>query len=90
MIAFFRILLGIDALAAAVVAFFFMWGLSDGSVSSFNIGIWLALVAGVCVVLAGGIILKSIGQPLAAIGLLLILAMPATLFGLFFLLVDIL
>ena len=43
----FRILFGIDALAAAVVAFFFVWGLSDGSVSAFNILLWLALLGGV-------------------------------------------
>ena len=43
----FRILFGIDALAAAVVLFFFIWGLSDGTVSDFNILLWLALLGGV-------------------------------------------
>jgi nitrogen fixation-related uncharacterized protein len=33
----YRVLIGIDLLAAAVVLFFFLWGLSDGTVSSFNI-----------------------------------------------------
>lgn len=89
MIAFW-LLLGIDALAAAVVAFFFFWGLTDGTVSSFNIGIWLALVGGVCGVLGGGVALKSAGKLRAAIGILLVLAIPATLMGLFFLLLIIL
>ena len=56
----FRILFGIDALAAAVVAFFFVWGLSDGSVSAFNILLWLALLGGVGVVLGGGLWLERV------------------------------
>ena len=54
-LATFRILFGIDALAAAVVAFFLVWGLSDGSVSAFNILLWLALLCGVGVVLGVGL-----------------------------------
>jgi hypothetical protein len=81
----FRILFGIDALAAAVVAFFFVWGLSDGSVSAFNILLWLALLGGVGVVLGGGLWLSAYGQRRLANGVLLILAIPAALIGLFFL-----
>ena len=36
-----------EALAAAVVAFFLVWGLNDGRVSAFNILLWLALLCGV-------------------------------------------
>lgn len=82
----FRILFGIDALAAAVVVFFFLWGLSDGSVSSFNILLWLAMLGGVGGVLGGGAWLRSNGHLRVANGVLLILAIPATLIGLFFLL----
>jgi hypothetical protein len=81
----FRILFGIDALAAAVVAFFFVWGLGDGTVSSFNILLWLAMLGGVGAILAGGLWLRSYGRVWPANGVLLILALPATLFALFFL-----
>ncbi len=86
----FRILFGIDALAAAVVVFFFLWGLSDGSVSSFNILLWLAMLGGVGSVLGGGAWLRSYGQLGLAYGVLLLLAIPATLIGLFFLLLIVL
>jgi hypothetical protein len=81
----FRILFGIDALAAAVVAFFFVWGLGDGTVSSFNILLWLVMLGGVGAILAGGLWLRSFGRVWPANGVLLILALPATLFALFFL-----
>ena len=81
----FRILFGIDALTAAVVLFFFLWGLGDGTVSEFNILLWLVLVGGVGLVLGGGLWLKARSQLRLANGLLLVLAIPATLIGLFFL-----
>ncbi|HME22923.1 MAG TPA: hypothetical protein VKI44_16570 [Acetobacteraceae bacterium] len=81
----FRILLGIDALTAAVVAFFFIWGLSDGTVSDFNILLWLAMLGFVAAILGGGLWLRSRGLLGPAIGVLLILAFPATMIGLFFL-----
>ena len=81
----FRILFGIDALAAAVVLFFFLWGLGDGTVSEFNILLWLCLVGGVGGVLGGGLWLNVKGQRRLANSLLLVLAIPATLLGLFFL-----
>jgi hypothetical protein len=86
----FRILIGIDLLAAAVVLFFFLWGLSDGTVSSFNILIWMVLVGGVAAVLGGGVWLNAYGQRRLANGVLLMLAIPATLLGLFFLMLIIL
>jgi hypothetical protein len=79
----FRVLFGIDALAAALVVFFFLWGVSDGTVSSFNILLWLMMLAGVGGVLGGGLWLRSIGQPRLAIGVLLILAIPTALFAFF-------
>ena len=86
----FRILFGIDALAAAVVLFFFVWGLSDGTVSSFNILLWLALLGGCAGILGGGLLLNAYGQRRIANGVLLILAFPAFMIGLFFLAVIIL
>lgn len=81
----FRILFGIDTLAAAVVVFFFIWGVADGTVSAFNIVIWLVLLGGVAAVLGGGWQLHTAGQRRIANGVLLILAIPATLLALFFL-----
>ena len=81
----FRILFGIDSLAAAVVVFFFIWGLADGTVSAFNIVIWLVLLGGVAAVLGGGWQLRAAGQGRIANGVLLILAIPATLLALFLL-----
>ncbi len=86
----FRILLGIDALAAAVVLLFFLWGLSDGSVSAFNILLWLALVGGVGGVIGGGLWLNAYGQRRLANGVLLMLAIPATLLAVFFLAIIVL
>ena len=37
----FRILFGIDTLVAVVALWFFVIGLGDGSVSSFNMLLWL-------------------------------------------------
>lgn len=82
---FTRILLGFDALIALVVFAFFFVGLGDGTVSSFNILIWIAMVGGVLAVVGGGLILAMQGQRGAAIGVLLILAIPGAL-ALFFLL----
>ena len=81
----FGILLGIDALAAATALFFFVWGLSDGTVSEFNILLWLALLGGVAAILGGGLLLNAHGQGRLANGVLAILALPAFGIGLFFL-----
>ncbi|HTI83710.1 MAG TPA: hypothetical protein VL614_24930 [Acetobacteraceae bacterium] len=82
----FRILFGIDALAVAVVVFFFLWGVSDGTVSSFNILLWLVMLGGVGGVLGGGAWLRSQGHARVANSVLLVLAIPAMLLVLFFLL----
>ena len=42
-----RTLLGIGLLVAIVVVYFFVVGLADGSVSSFNMSLWLGLLAAV-------------------------------------------
>ena len=81
----YRIFLVLDAITAAVILFFFMWGLADGTVSSFNILMWLLLMGGVAGLLGGGWALKQKGQMAAANVLLGVLAAPALCFLLFFL-----
>jgi hypothetical protein len=80
---FVRVLLAIDAAAAAVILYFFVIGLADGSVSSFNGALWAATLASVAAILGGGALLNAKGQRGLAIVLLLVLAIPAALFGLF-------
>ena len=87
---FFSILVSIDALAAAVTLFFFVWGLSDGTVSSFNILEWLLLLGGVGGVLGGGLVLNANGRRRLATGVLLVLAFPSFMIALFFLMLIIL
>jgi hypothetical protein len=81
----FWLLWSINAVIAAIVLFFFFWGLNDGSVSSFNMLLWLALLGGVGLVIGGSLFLRAIGKPILAIVLSLLLAVPGLLMGLFFL-----
>jgi hypothetical protein len=81
----FRILWGIDALVALVVLYFFFVGLADGSVSSFNIGLWSVVLLVLGGVLAGSVALRSAGYSGPAYAVLLILAVPAVLVAILFL-----
>lgn len=81
----YRILFAIDAIAAAILLFFFSWGLSDGTVSSFNLHIWLAMLGGVGLVLAGGLWFGARREYLPGGLVLAILALPCAAFALFFL-----
>jgi hypothetical protein len=81
----FRCFLAVDAVVAAVVVYFFIVGLGDGSVSSFNGGLWAAILAGVAGVLIAGWLLNAGGRRRAAIAVLAIVAIPGLLFGLFLL-----
>lgn len=83
----FRVLFGIDALVALVVLYFFFLGLADGSVSSFNAGIWSVLLLMVAGVIAGGLWLRAAGHRRAAHALLLVLALPGIVYALFLVLV---
>ena len=85
----FWIVFGIDAVAALAAFYFFLEGLGDGSVSSFNMTLWLALLGGVIAILGGGWMLNVNGRRRTAIGVLSILAIPSVLFGLFMLLIVI-
>jgi hypothetical protein len=75
----------IDAVTGAIILCFLFWGLADGSVSSFNILIWIAILAALAAVVAGSLLLKAIGSPGLGMMLLLVLAVPAVLYALFLL-----
>ena len=80
---FFWILWGIALAVGLVVLYFFFVGLADGSVSSFNGGLWLVLLVVTGGVLGGSLWLKQRKQLLLAKILLLVLAAPGVLTGLF-------
>jgi len=77
----FWILWGFDVLVALVVVYFFLVGLNDGSVSSFNMGLWTTILAVLAVVMGGSVWLKSRGQTALAVAFLLLLALPALFFA---------
>ena len=81
----FWILWAIDALIALVILYFFFLGLADGTVSMFNIGSWIAILAALAAVIGGSLWLRSAGRKAPATIVLLILAVPGILFALFFL-----
>jgi hypothetical protein len=81
---FFKILLGIDVAVAVVVLYFFEVGLNDGSISSFNMYLWLEMLTCVAAVLIGGLTLRSYGHPRLAKAVLMILAVPGVSYVLFF------
>lgn len=81
----FWILWGIDAIVALVLLYFFFIGLADGSVSSFNMGLWLLLLFVSIGVLVGSFYLKSKEKLVIAKILLGIEAVPAFFFFMFFL-----
>ena len=82
---FFWILWGIDAIIGLVVLYFFFEGISDGTVSATNGGLWLIMLAGLVAVLLGSLYLNSHQNFMWAKVLAGLLAIPGFLFGLFFL-----
>jgi hypothetical protein len=76
----------IDALICLVIGVFFVLGGLGGSISSFNIGIWIAIGFALLAILGGGLWLKALGFPVFATALLLLLVIPGLLSGLFILL----
>ena len=78
------------ALAVSAVAFlFFFWGLLDGSISSFNMTLWLTMLALVTVIPLAGWALRSSGKARPAILVLSLLAVPGLIYALFILLLVI-
>ena len=80
----FKILWVINAIAALIIVYFFFEGISDGSVSGFNIGLWLLIIGALAVILIGSILLRSNGHSKMGIALLFIMAIPVVLFVLYF------
>jgi len=74
----------VDALVALVALGFFAVGLGDGSVSSYNIGLWSLILLVVTAVPVGSLLLRSKGRRGAAMLVALLLAVPALLVCLFF------
>ncbi len=83
----YLVTLAVAALVAVVVVAFFVIGILDGSVSPFNITLWLGLLAVVGVVLFAGARLRAKGRTKSAIAVLSLLALPGVLYALFILLV---
>lgn len=83
----FWILWGIDAVIAVVFLGFFIAGIADGSVSSFNAGLWIVILAALGALLWGGYALRAAGRSGLATKLLMLLAVPAILIGALFVVV---
>jgi hypothetical protein len=75
-------LVAIDAIVVAILVFFFLWGLTDGTVSSFNGALWLVMLVVPIGLLVGGMLSWRHGQRAMALVLLLVPAVPASLMGL--------
>ena len=73
---------GIAAVVAAIFLLFFCVGVADGSVSSFNIGLWTLTLLAVTGVTGGSLWLERAGRPGLATLLALVLAVPGLLAGL--------
>jgi hypothetical protein len=77
--ALFWVLWAVDAVVAAVFVYFFALGIADGSVSAYNIVLWLMILLGLAVVLGGGPLLRAKVHPLAGLALVALLAVPGLL-----------
>lgn len=77
----------IDTVVAGVFVRFFFVGLGDHSVSSFNIVLWLGILAVLAVVVGGSLVLKATGRRAAAVVVAPLVAAPATLFALFWIVI---
>jgi hypothetical protein len=75
----------ISAVVTAIVVFFFLQGLADGSVSSFNMALWVAILTAVIGATGGSLWLKAAKRPLLATVVAMILGLPGLLAGLFLL-----
>ncbi len=80
---FYRLLWGIDLLVALVAFAFFAIGIADGTVSSFSIALWLAILAGISAVVFCTRAFARRENVVAACIVAAALALPAFLFALF-------
>ena len=83
----YRVAFALAVLVAVVAVVFFVVGIADGSVSSFNIALWLGLLTGIAAILVLGRQLRAHGHPKLALALLSILALPGLMYAFFMLLV---
>src|SRR5215470_13478880 len=81
----FWIAWGINLVAALILVYFFFVGLADGSVSSFNIALWLLILGVAAVVVGASLALRAASRIGLATMLVMAAAVPCTLLGLFFL-----
>lgn len=72
----FWMFFGVDVVIAAILLFFFVWGIADGTVSAFNIKSWMVALLGVALIVGGGFWLKSVEQLVLANIVLMVLALP--------------
>jgi hypothetical protein len=77
----YRTLLCLAAMPALVAVWFFLEGLADGTVSAFNILLWMGLLAAVCGLPAAGMALRASGRMGAAKLVLSVAALPVLLGG---------
>jgi hypothetical protein len=80
----FKLLWVIDAIVALIFLYFFFVGLGDGTVTGRNIVEWIFILAALTGVLWGSIWLRQQKHPYLALALVLILAIPAILFVMYF------
>jgi hypothetical protein len=74
----------VNAVVAVIVLGFFFSGLSDGSVSSYNMLLWLGVLCALALVVGGSLFLRRSGKVKAGLVVNLLLVVPALIFGLFF------
>lgn len=80
----------VDAVVAAVFVVFFVIGIADGSVSSLNFVLWIAILTVCAGVLGGTLWLRKYGHRGLATLFAWLAAVPGLLAGLFILLVIVL
>lgn len=81
----YRLFLAVAAAVLGVALYYFVIGIGDGSVSSFNILLWLMTLVCLGSIVAGGYGLNAKGQRRMATALLAVLAIPGILAALFIL-----
>lgn len=77
----FRILMGIDIAAAAIVGYFFVVGLVDGSIPLSHADLWVGLLLAIAAIVAAGFTLRRSGRTFVASLLLAFLAGPVLIYG---------
>ena len=81
----FKVLWTVDAIASLIVFYFFFVGITDGSVSSRNMGLWLMITAAITAVMLGSIWLRNHQHPGIAFTMLAIMALPVLFYTIYIL-----